>query len=213
MQPQPLPTVAPTPRQSSTESLSLENPWPALLVDTPLSEGWHVSPCDEMTPFLCVDLNGATVGRLELSIYPLQTLPDFQQMLADTQVATDALAIHHPETQTKVLAALQTWVSDYYQTVKNDRLPIYGDAIQFQTDTPTEIDFGSLKGWRYGWSGVKGDRSLSEKHVGYVAFDGDQLYIITTIYDGSDNTGTFATLADLQQFEPELMKIVSHLRL
>src|SRR5687767_11693893 len=83
----PTETAAAGPAQPPVD---LTNPFPKILGPTPAPEGWNVQPCPGDAPFLCVSEGVQNIGFVNLSSYPLQTLPEFQKMLSDAGVDAEA---------------------------------------------------------------------------------------------------------------------------
>jgi hypothetical protein len=158
---------------------------------------------------LCVREGNKSVGGVELGIYPLETLPDFQKMLVAVGIPSTETNYQSSQRQAQLLSALKAWVADYYITFAKDRRIGYGTQVRFSPKEPEAVPFGSLQGLRYGFAGLEQNGGVREEHVGYVAFDGKALYIISTSFDPPSVTGTFDTLRDYRRFEPHLSELVA----
>jgi hypothetical protein len=174
---------------------------------------WRVAPCDRSsTPLLCVYDRQALVGTVELGTYLISSRPDLRQKLTAAGIPAKA-NYAAPKYRKQVAIALKAWVEDYYAFFKDDRKTEYGNSITFSSQPPVQVSLGKLTGLRYGFSGIKQDHGIHEQRVGYVAFDGATLYIITTAFDVASETGKFKTLETFQRFEPHLTKLVARLQL
>ena len=187
------------------------NIWTRVLGTTKLPEAWRVAPCDTKAPLLCVYHQSTFVGTIEMGTYLIGSRADLSKKL--TEAGIPAAAYADPQYRSQLETALKAWVADYYAFFKKDRGSAYGSKITFTPQPPTRITIGKLTGLRYGFAGVKQDSKIHEKRVGYVAFDGAMLYIITTAFDATSETGKFKTLEDFQHFEPYLTKLVTSLQL
>lgn len=194
-------------------NLRAVNIWQRVLGSAKLPAPWRVAPCPGNAPLLCVSYQGAFVGTVEMGTYLLESRADFQKLLAHVGIPAKANAAD-PQYRSRLLTALKAWVNDYYAFFKKDRIPEYGDKIMFMAQPPTQVTVGKLAGLRYGFAGVKQtDRSIHEARVGYVAFDGTALYVITTASDALSETGNFKAIEDFQRFEPHLQTLVAGLKL
>jgi hypothetical protein len=186
--------------------------WQTVLGQTPAPAHWKAIPC-EPPIFLCVSENKQQVGTVELSTYPLQSLPDFQRMLTEAGVPAGSVNYQSSKYKAQVLKALRAWVADYYAFFEENRKPEYGDLVTFSARTPEEITVGKLPGLCYGFSGIDKGGITKEQQLGHVAFDGTKLYVIATAFDPTAETTKFESVESLRRFEPYLLKIVSGLRL
>ncbi|MBW4576710.1 MAG: hypothetical protein KME08_15655 [Aphanothece sp. CMT-3BRIN-NPC111] len=186
--------------------------WQTILGPTPAPARWKALPCD-LPIFLCVSENKKQVGTVELLVFPLDSLPDFQRMLTEAGIPPGSVNYQSPKYKAQVLTALRAWVAEYYAFFEENRKPEYGDQVTFSPRTPEEITVGKLPGLRYGFSGIEQGGSVREQQLGHVAFDGSRLYVIATAFDPAAETTKFDTVESLRRFEPYLLKIVSGLRL
>ncbi|PSB33420.1 hypothetical protein [Stenomitos frigidus] len=193
-------------------NLRTVNLWMRVLGTAKLPEPWRAAPCDTKAPLLCVYHQGTFVGTLEMGTYLVGSRADLRKKLTEAGVPAKANAAD-PKYRSQLEKALKAWVADYYAFFKQDRESVYGKQITFTTQIPSRVPIGKLMGLRYGFAGVKQDSNIHEKRLGYVAFDGTTLYIITTAFDTMSETGKFKTLEDFQRFEPYLTKLVAGLQL
>jgi hypothetical protein len=188
------------------------NPWVSVL-NTPLApSGWDVRPCAGTAPFLCVEENQAFIGSVELATWKIETLPDFQKMLEKAGIEQNSGNSESSLSSEQVLSALRIWVADHYTHIKADRQST--PNIIVLTQAPVEMPIGGLWGLRYEF--VESDRASGEvqkRALGYVAFDGQQLYVISTAVDIQAEAGTIRSEAELQRFEPYLTEMVTNLKL
>jgi hypothetical protein len=85
--------------------------------------------------------------------------------------------------------------------------------ITLSVHPPQNILFGKLQGIRYGFAEIKNTGGVLEQHLGYVAFDGQALYNVTTAFDPDAITGKFAELENMAVFEPYLSATIADLKL
>lgn len=206
------------PKPSQTNSAvnakaTSENTWKKILGTKSAPAGWSVAPCDGSAPLLCVSSEkGELLGTVEVNVYPLDRQPDFQKMLADAGVP-GVSPINYNKYQTQISKALNAWVADYYTNLKKDRQSSYGKDIAFSGYPPQEFIVGQFPAMGYGFVGLQKQGGVKEQHFGYVAFDGNQLYVISTAFDSADKTGKFEKLENLAVFAPYLSAIVANLKL
>ena len=193
-------------------SLRDVNIWTRVMGTAKLPEPWRAAPCETKAPLLCVYHQGTFVGTIELGTYLIGSRADLKKQLIEAGIPATANAAD-PKYRSQLEKALKAWVADYYAVFKKDRGSAYGNKITFTAQPPTRVTIGKLTGLRYGFAGVKQDRNIHEKRLGYVAFDGATLYIITTAFDAMSETGKFKTLEDFQRFEPYLTKLLTGLQL
>ncbi|ARV60672.1 hypothetical protein BZZ01_20475 [Nostocales cyanobacterium HT-58-2] len=205
-------------KQTQTTSSNLQpnegNIWKNILGKTAVPPGWRVAACDGNTPLLCVSSDKKILGTVEMGVYPLENLPNFQQMLNKAGISPNFnVNYQSPSYQTQLASALKLWVADHYGVLEKDRRNVYGDSIVFSAQSPQQAPVGKLQGMRYGFSGIKRKGGLQEQHLGYVAFDGKALYVITTAFDPASETGKFDQLENFQRFEPFLFITVQGMNL
>ncbi len=209
-------TKSSTPQTTSAKTLkSIEgNTWNQILGTTPTPNGWKIAPCDGNAPLLCVSSQAEIVGTVEIGIYPVKDNPKFQQHLTDAGIPLDSQVDYQsPEYQNKLLTALKAWVADLNTTFVKDRQNTDKDQIIFSAYPPQPASVGQLQGIRYGFVGIKPEGGVQEKHISHVAFDGKNLYVITTAFDPDSITGKFEELENLAIFQPYLSAIAADLNL
>ncbi|MEC4813659.1 MAG: hypothetical protein SAK29_10385 [Scytonema sp. PMC 1069.18] len=212
------PSTTPTRIQSAqttaTNTQSEGNIWKNVLGKTAAPLGWTVDACEGNAPLLCVSSNGKVLGTVEMTVYPLEKEPNFQKILANSGIPVDAkVDYQNPKYQTELASALQLWVSDHYGALEKDRRDEYRDRTVFSPKPLQTVEVGKLKGMRYGFTGLKKQGGVHEDHLGYVAFDGKALYVITTSFDRASATGNFKQLENFSAFEPFLSPTVKSLNL
>lgn len=190
------------------------NLWTRALGTAKLPSPWRAVPCDpkRQSPLLCVYDQQTLVGTVELGTFLIDSRADLKRKLTEAGIPAKAYA--DPKYRRRVAIALKAWVEDYYAAFKHDRQSAYGNTITFTSQSPVPVAIGKLTGLRYGFSGIKKEtKDIHEQHLGYVAFDGATLYVITTAFDVASETGKFNTLEAFQRFEPTLTKLVAGLQL
>ncbi|MCX7593504.1 MAG: hypothetical protein N2235_07040 [Fischerella sp.] len=208
-----------TPKVTQTSAANIPNPsqdniWKNLLEKTTAPTDWQVAPCDGNAPLLCISANGKRLGTVEMGVSPLEKQPNFQKILAQVGIdPTKNVDYQDPQSQTQLTAALNAWVTEHYAGLEKDRKGSYGDRITFSTYPPQQVQVGKLPGIRYGFVGLKRQGGVQEQHLGYVTFDGKNLYVMTTAFDPGSTTGKFEKLEHLAVFEPYLDAIAKDLQL
>ncbi len=198
----------------TTPSPNGSNVWKKFVEKTASPKGWQVSPCDGNTSLLCISANGQRVGTVEMLILPLEKQPNFHKFLTQAGIDPSQKIDHqNPQYQTQLSSALNAWVNEHYAGLEKDRQGSYGDRINFSSYPSQRVQIGKLPGVRYGFVGLKRQGGVQEQHVGYVTFDGQALYVITTAFDAASQTGKFDKLENLAAFEPYLDAIALNLRL
>lgn len=188
------------------------NPWVPLLGDTNLPL-WSVEPCDSTAPFLCVfDQSGNQAGTVELQTWTIQDRPDLAGALIVAGLDPAAIDPQNPAQQEQVLRALRTMVDEFYTSLEQDWVTGHGDALTFEPYPPVEARVGDRPALLYGYTGIGADGSIQQQSVGYIMFDGEQLYAITTAAPFNEPPG-FASIEQLQGFQPYLDRVVSQLQL
>ncbi|MFH7024536.1 MAG: hypothetical protein ACHBN1_03845 [Heteroscytonema crispum UTEX LB 1556] len=220
---QPTPLEQSNSAKTRTQSTSLTTPnpsegniWKKILdvKTTNNSLGWNVTPCQGNAPLLCVSSKKELLGTVELGVYPLENLPQFQKMLAAAGITPRVKENDQsPQYRTKVAAALKAWVDDHYAVLAKDRQATYGKDITFLTQLPQKVNTGRLQGMYYGFAGIKRGGGIQERHVGYVTYDGKYIYVITTGFDPASITGKFDKLENFQSFEAYLNAIAKNVNL
>ncbi|MFN6539449.1 MAG: hypothetical protein RM021_024280 [Nostoc sp. EkiNYC01] len=190
------------------------NIWQKILGNTAAPTNWQVGACNGNAPLLCVSSKGEILGTVEMKVYPLEKIQDFQKKLVAAGIPTGSQADYqNSKYQTQVLTALKAWVADNYATFTKDRERKYGREIIFSDYPVQTVAIGKLQGIRYGFAGLNQKGGVKEQHIGHVAFDGTKLYVITTAFDADTQTGKFDKLENLAIFQPYLYAIAADLRL
>lgn len=208
------PPKAESPKPTLPANLREVNIWTRALGTTKMPAPWRVAPCDSKSkaPLLCVYDRDTLIGTVEMGTFLLSSRSDLKKNLTDAGIPAKA-NYADPQYRSRVVTALKAWVNDYYATFKKDRAAEYGTTIAFTAQPPTQVTIGKLTGLRYGFAGLRQNKDIHEQHIGYVAFDGSTLYVITTAFDAASETGKFKTLQDFQRFEPQLTKLLPKLQL
>ncbi|KZL48489.1 hypothetical protein A2T98_17795 [Nodularia spumigena CENA596] len=208
------PSSSPQPTPSITPNSVEGNTWRKILGKTPTPNGWEVLPCEGNAPLLCVSSQGKLLGTVEIGVYPVKNNPDFQKNLTDAGIPLDSQVDYQsPEYQEKLLTALKAWVADLNATFMKDRQGTYGNKIVFSAYPAQQVSVGKLQGIRYGFVGIKSEGGVEVQHISHVAFDGKDMYIITTAFDSASITGKFDKLEDLAIFQPYFGAIAADLNL
>ncbi|KYC39743.1 hypothetical protein WA1_30120 [Scytonema hofmannii PCC 7110] len=190
------------------------NIWKTILGKTSAPSGWSVSPCEGTAPLLCISSQEKVLGTVEMGVYALDKLPNFQKMLLQAGIPENSKIDYQEEkNQNQVTSALKLWTSDQYSILAKDRQGEYGNKITFSSQSPQTVQVGPLKGVYYGFAGLKKQGGSHEEHRGFVAFDGKTLYVITTSFDTASTTGKFENLENFRNFEPHLPVIVQGVNL
>ncbi len=170
--------------------------WADLLGPTSAPDGWQVAPCENPI-LLCVRANGEILGTVERFSHPLSEVTGPEGV---------------PTTPTAQRQFLEDWVADHYAAMKSDRAGA-DPALQFSAESPEPSRIGSLSGLRYGYTITHPNGVVFDSTVGYVAIDGDQVYVFVTGVISGDPSGSFGDEADLAAFVPHLATIMEGLRL
>lgn len=193
-----------------------DNLWAVVLDATSAPEGWTAAPCEGDGPFLCVSNGAEEAGAVQVGVYPLEALPDFQQLLQQTLTDAGApfrqLNLTDPTYMKSVLTALESFVEAYHAATANDRQGAYGSQVRYVRLNTEPLMAGPLPAVRYGFNGINPDGSVYERWVSYAAFDGDLLYVVTASF-APGAVPTFRSDTELTQFLPHLTEMVANLRL
>jgi hypothetical protein len=146
---------------------------------------------------LCIRAGDEILGTVERFSYPL------------SEVNLQGGAPKTPEAQRQFLEA---WVADHYATIRDDRAGA-DPKLQFSAITPEPAWVGSLPGLHYAYTITHPNGVVYDRTVGYVATDGEQVYVFVTGVISGDPSGSFGNEADLAAFEPYLAPIIAGLRL
>jgi hypothetical protein len=202
---------------STTDPLNspTNNIWKNILGKTSSPTNWKVLPCQGSNPTLCITSQDKNIGTVEINRYSLSQQPNFPKMLITAGIDPNSKPEYaNQDYQNKVSAALRIWIAQYYATtLKNRQATIKDPNVTFSVYPPQKIAFGQLQGIRYGFAEIKNAGGVIEQHFGYVAFDGQALYNITTAFDPNAVTGTFGQLENMAVFEPYLSATIADLKI
>jgi hypothetical protein len=207
-----IPTIEATALPTEVPPELASNLFAWLMGATSAPEGWTVLPCQGYPFALCVSKDNALVSILPMTLYPIETMPEFQGMLAEAGVAPGPLNLHDDRQMSQVQVALADFVEAYHQSIEADRAGRYGDQIDYVRQANESTFLGSLPGLRYGFAGIRADGTVYERWVSYLAFDGQLLYILAAPYS-PEAFGAFPTDEDLQAFLPHLTAILTAMQL
>ncbi|WP_448573637.1 hypothetical protein [Trichothermofontia sp.] len=193
-QPAPLPAGNITPVLSQSPQPSLN--WSTILGTPSAPPGWQVSPCDNPV-LLCVQANGQLLGTIAAIRYPVHSV----QQPGSRPPMTGA-----------EIPFLQTLVADHMAAIQQDRQGA-DPTLTVTAIPPTAIAVGPLSGLRYGHTTTHPSGDLFERSVGYMATDGEMVYVFVTGVNGGEMTGSFRNAADLEEFLPHLDTLIQQLSL
>ncbi|PSR14931.1 hypothetical protein C8255_23515 [filamentous cyanobacterium CCP3] len=197
-----VPPTAPQPESTPeagavvTERAASATGWADVLGPVSAPEGWQVEPCVNDV-LLCVEANGELIGTVERFSYPI----------GEANLQGGA-----PVTEESQRQFLQAWVADHYGTIERDRKTADSN-LTFTGESPRAIAVGSLPGLRYGYTVTHPNGALFDRGIGYVATDGDQVYVFATGVISGDPTGSFSDQAAVEAFAPHLDTIIQELKL
>ncbi|WP_414529450.1 hypothetical protein, partial [Nodularia chucula] len=216
--PIPVTTTTPTSYPLTTQEIPInfaqENTWNKILGKTPTPKEWTVTPCNGESPLLCISFQGELLGTVEMEVYPLSDHPNFQKNLKDAGISANSeLKSDSPEYQSKLLIALQAWVTDVNATFLESRQNTVNNQVNFSAYPPEPAPLGKLQGIRYGFVGIRAEGGVQELHISHVAFDGEALYVMTTAFAPASVTGKFDELENLAIFQPYFWAIAANLNL
>ena len=187
-----------------------ENIFATILTETTLPDGWQVEPCEGVSAFLCVRKDEEIVGAVELGVYPLESNPNFQAMLAAQQISpesADQVDVHDPAVHSALLALAE----DHLKSIAADRQITTPDDPFIRIE-PKPIQLGALPGLALGFVHESPAGEVIERYLSHVAFDGRVLYWVTAAYDPA-NFSTFVSDEMLTEFAATLPEILSNLHL
>ena len=182
------------------------NVFSIILGPAPAPAGWQVQPCEGEAPWLCLLDGQDIVGYVELSVYPLDTHPDFQAILAELGLEA---GLELPPDDTR--AALAALAQDYLDIIREDRQITYPDDTFIRIE-PEPVQVGQLPGLAFGFVRENAAGEVQERYLNFNAFDGRVIYWLTAPYDPA-NVTTFVSDEALTQFEPHLREIIAGLLL
>jgi hypothetical protein len=207
-----IPTVETTALPTEVPPELASNLFAWLLGPTSAPEGWTVLPCQGYPFALCVSKENELVSILPMTLDPIETMPEFQVMLAEAGVSPGPLNLQDDSQMSRVQVALAEFVEGYHESIEADRAGRYGDQIDYIRQSNESTYLGTLPGLRYGFAGVRTDGTVYERWISYLAFDGQLLYILAAPYS-PEAFGAFPTDEDLQAFLPHFAVILAGMQL
>jgi hypothetical protein len=189
-----------------------DNLFAVLLGTVSAPAGWTVRPCEGDGPFLCVLKGQEDVGAVHLSIYPIETMTDFERMLTTAGGQIGPLDLTDPQQRDRLMIALESFVAAYHTAIESDRQVEYGGQIRYVRIENEVVMMGALPGLRFGFAGEAEDEAVFERYISFVAYDGDLMYILVAAYRPG-SIPTFRSDEELTEFLPHLTQIVAGLRL
>ena len=215
--PAPSPTVTAAPTAiavppAPTPDLTSDNVFATILGPAAAPPDWRVRPCDGDGPLLCIFAGRELVGRIELSLWHLETHSDFQALLKQQGLTPGAIDYRNPEHAPKIAAAMRGFVDQYHGIFEQDRQTTYGDTRTYTRLETQPAQVGTIPGVRYGFVMTDQAGTVRERWLSFAAFDGTLLYILVPHYD-PNSYFSFTSDADLQRFEPFLPHLMAGLRL
>lgn len=199
-------TLTPPPTPYDDTFWTADNIFNTILGSTSAPEGWQVQPCEGEAPWLCITNGQDFVGLVELGVYPLDTHPEFQAILADLGLEP-GVDLQPGDAR----AALSALAENYLDVIREDREITYPDD-PFIPIGPEPVQVGQLPGVTVGFVRENSAGEVLERYLSYAAFDGHAIYWLTAPYDPA-NVTTFVSDEALTQFEPYLREIVAALLL
>lgn len=218
----PEPTTSLVKTSPTLAKLPAGNTWKYLLGKTTTPPGWKVRACDGDLPLLCVfSAQNQQLGQIELQIHGLSEEKNFQKMLLIAGIPTGFNLDYQDQTyQPQIINALNAWVAENYTNQSQYQDKQIPTNIPIFAAYPTQkVMVGNLPGIRYGFAKMNADGGIREQKLGYVAFDGNLLYNISTKFDRTlapnnlMHKGKFDRLESLAVFTPYLDAIASELKL
>lgn len=181
------PTTSPT--ASPVSPVDWDDPAP-----TTLSGGWSLAPCEGDAPLVCFSSAGQVQGAVEVTAFPIDTLPVVQAALPRGEAA-----------------ALQAHAEEYLETFRADRTTGCGDGYGFRADEPVAMTAGGAPLVKVAFgSGPAG--TTAERVVRWVGLRDGMLVslVISSTTDGActPGEGDELTPAQLAELEPLLDRLV-----
>lgn len=162
-----------------------------------LEGGFSVKSCRGDAPLLCVRTGGEIVGIVELIEFPVSTIPELREPLAEGTLRK----------------ALTEFANSYYRDIAADRRAACPTGYSFETREPALVSIGGDPGIKMVFTGRLADGSPSEMTISHAAVKGESLFIVgAAAYDPGGCLGTEGsefTTELLVDFEPALDAIVA----
>ncbi|MGG6295168.1 hypothetical protein ACQ4M4_12315 [Leptolyngbya sp. AN02str] len=181
---------------SSNASSTNLTGWSPILEPTSAPQNWQIAPCENPV-LLCVYANGERIGTVERFRYPASEAAPLNEV---------ALI------QGSELSFLQALVENHYVAFEQDRR-IADPALRFSADAPEAMVVGGLPGLSFGYLTSHPNGTSFERMVGYMATDGEMVYVFSTGVMNGDSTGLFTNEVDFRLFEPYLDDMMQNLSL
>lgn len=109
-------------------------------------EGWQALPCEGYPFALCVVKDNVLLGVLPMTLYPVETMPEFQELLAQAGVVPGPLDLADESQMSRVQVALAEFVEAYHHSIEADRAGRYGDQIDYVRQANESTFLGTLPG-------------------------------------------------------------------
>lgn len=146
-------TAAPSTTTTTTPVRAVEATvdWRARTVSVDGLDGYEIDFCEGEAPILCVTRGGEWIGGIELASFPggAEALED----------------------------GVEAWAAEHYGTIEADRVQGCDPDYEVTPDEVEAVPFGSLDGYRYGFTGTVDGRAI-ERVVGIGAADGGDLRLL-----------------------------------
>ena len=125
--------------------------WRARTVSVDGLDGYEVEFCEGDAPILCVTRAGEWIGGIELASFPggAEALED----------------------------GAEAWAAEHHRTIAADRVEGCDPDYELTPDEVEAVPFGSLDGYRYGFTGSVDGRDI-ERVVGIGAVDDGDLHLL-----------------------------------
>lgn len=127
-----------------------------------LGGGWSVKSCEGDAPLLCFSFQGEVAGVVELSEFPISSLPEFSAALADGSLED----------------AITEFAVAYYRDIRRDRERGCPDGYIFESRPPERVLVGEDTGVKMSFTGRLADGSASELTIAYAAVQEESLFIV-----------------------------------
>lgn len=135
--------------------------WLARDLSVDLGGGFQLAHCEGDAPVLCFSSDGEQRGIIELSSFPVSSLPEVEEALPRGEKA-----------------ALEAHVDDYVASLRADRVAGCGDGYTV-TPLPVQVADGPEGSViSYGFTGARRGEAVSERTVQWAAIRGDQLVLL-----------------------------------
>ena len=130
-----------------------------------LGDGWSAARCEGDAPIFCVTRAGTTVGKVELAVFPVDSI--------ELDGFADAVEEGDVEEAMTIVA------DDFVRALEADRKDGCGSDYELEPDHPEPATVLGKAGLRYGYTGTKGGETV-ERQVGHGLIDGDDVVLVNT---------------------------------